>query len=207
MNNKEVQPVVSEDRRGYFRIEDALSLSYHQVLSEELPERLQRLEQGLESHFTVVSSLAAVTQEMAGVLHKIGLESPEVADYLVSLDRKLDLLARALLSSGNELVETPAQPVNLSASGMAFNAAETVAEGAVLELRLLLLPSFTGILTYGEVVGCESRDRAADDFPYCIRVNFSHMRESDRDVLIRHVIQRQTRMLRKLREERESDRD
>jgi hypothetical protein len=207
VSGKEVQPVVSEDRRGYFRIEDALSLSYHQVPPEEVQERLQRLEQGLESHFTVVSSLAAVTQEMAGVLHKIELESPEVADYLASLDRKLELMARALLSAGNELVETPAQPVNLSASGMAFNAAEAVPEGTLLELRLLLLPSFTGILTYGEVVGCEPRAPAEDEFPYCIRVNFSHMRESDRDVLIRHVIQRQTRMLRKLREERESERD
>ncbi len=205
MSANEPNIQTEEDRRRFFRIEDSISLSYHLVPPEDLDLRLQRLETEMESNFTVASSLASISQRMAAVLHKIAVESPEVAQYLQALDQKIDLVGRALLSTDSSLEEQQAQPVNLSASGMAFHSNQPEKPGSILELRLILLPSLMGLLIYGEVVDCEKLDQPEQGFSHSIRVDFAHMRESDRDVLIRHVIQRQTKMLRQRREEREAE--
>ncbi len=203
MSKNDPDSPVANERRSFFRIEDYLNISFHPVSGEVLKERLQRLEEGVDTRFTVVSSLAAISQQTATVLQKIRMESPEIATYLEALDRKIELLGKTLLSTESNLAEQHAYPVNLSASGMAFESHDSAEPGTILELKLLLYPSLAGILAYGEVISCESLTGAESGFSYCIRVNFTYIRESDRDLLIRHVIQRQTNQLRKAREERE----
>ena len=67
----------------------------------------------------------------------------------------------------------------------------------------MLLPSFTGILTYGEVIGCDLVENKVPSFPYYSRIILLHMREGDRDLLIRHVTKLQSDTLRQRREQRE----
>ena len=199
------KPVIGEqDRRKFFRIDDSVSLSFRPVAPADLPARLKSLEEDQSNDFTVVSSLAAISQEMAGIMHRIEVALPDVGRYLKALDSKIDLLGRAFLAGNSDLTEQRARLVNLSASGMAFSTVEALDVGTMLELKLLLLSSFTGILTYSEVVGCEPLDSAEGENAFQIRVNFTHMRENDRDVLIRHILKRQSAMLRKQREARES---
>ncbi len=190
-----------EDRRNFFRIDDSVSMSYQEIQPEELSNRMESTE--VEGNFTVMSSLASINQNMSGILHRVEDESRDVAAYLKAIYNKIDIIGRSLLSCESDLTEQPAQPVNLSASGLAFYTSGSVEVGVILELRLLLMPSFTGIITFGEVVGCDRVDEPVDGFNYFIRVNFVHMQESDRDLLIRHVIQRQSEVLRKRREQSE----
>jgi c-di-GMP-binding flagellar brake protein YcgR len=204
MSDNDPNTLPANERRAYFRIEDSLNLSYHEIPADVLQQRLQQLEQGVDTNFTVLSSLASISQQMGGLLHKIQVDSPDIARYLKALDQKIELLGRTLLATESNLVEEHAYPVNLSASGMAFKSKDAVAAGSILELKLLLYPSLAGILAYAEVVDCVALEEADPGFSYCIRVNFSHLRETDRDLLIRHVVQRQTDQLRKAREERES---
>lgn len=77
----------------------------------------------------------------------------------------------------------------------------------MLEVKLLLLPTYTGILTYGTLVDCvEVEGEEADaEYPYRLRIDFSFMRESDRDALIRHVLLKQSEWLRARREKREQE--
>ncbi len=189
------------ERRNFFRIDDSVTMSYQAVPQEELPQRMENMH--TEANFTVMGSIASINQNMAGIMHRIEEEDQNVAAYLKAINNKIDILGRALLANDNELTEQPAQPVNLSASGMAFYTSEQVEAGVILELKLLLQPSFTGIITFAEVVGSNLVDEPVDGFDYCTRVNFTHMLEKDRDLLIRHVIRRQSEDLRRRREENE----
>lgn len=191
----------SAERRNFFRIDDSVSMSYQQITEQELDEHIGNMEMELEGNFTVMGSIASINQNMAGIMHRIEGDEPDIAAYLKAINNKIDILGRALLSTTNDLTEQPAQPVNLSASGMAFYTSNQIDAGAILELRLLLMPSFTGIINFCEVVGCDLVDDAGDGFGYFTRVNFTHMREKDRDLLIRHVIKRQGEFLRKRREQ------
>lgn len=196
--------MTKNDRRRYFRIDDSISLSYQVIDPAELQERMARLESELESDFTVMSSLASISQQMTGILHKIEAAQPDIASYLKALDRKVDVLGRAFLLQNSDIAEQPTNHVNLSASGVAFQTAESLEVGSQLELKLLLFPSFTGVLTFAEVVGCEPLSESDEHFTHSVRVNFNHLREADRDVIIRHVIRKQGDLLRQQREEREA---
>ena len=196
-------PDPAQERRQFFRIEDSVNLGYQPVDPADLQGKLESLNSGLDDEFMVMSSLAAISQQMMGVMRRIETAQPDVADYLRALDRKVDLLGRVFLFQFSDLSEQPARAVNLSASGMAFFTSEPVDTGAILELRLLLLPSYTGLLIYADVVACDREETADGDPGYHVRVNFSRLRECDRDVLVRHILQRQSRMLQRQREERE----
>jgi hypothetical protein len=200
--SKEIEAAGDEmERRNFFRIDDSVSLSYHAVTQDEIPERMDGMQ--LADNFTVMGSIASITQNMAGIMHRIAEDDPDIAAYLKAINTKIDILGRALLSSDNGLTVQPAQPVNLSASGLAFYTSEQLGSGVLLELKLLLQPSYTGIITFGEVVGCDRVDEPVGDYDHFTRVNFIHMREKDRDLLIRHVLMRQSEVLRRRREENE----
>lgn len=190
-----------DERRQFFRIDDSLSLSYRQIPFDRLAASIECLENEIDSDFTVVSSLAAVSQEMTGTLNKIESSRPEIAAYLKSLNRKIDILGRALMAQTTELLNQPAQAVNLSATGISFQVTEFIQPGSTLELKLLLTPSYAGILSFVEVIGCDPAASGPEqpDPGYNLRTAFVHIRERDRDVLIQHVIQRQGAQIRRAR--------
>ena len=189
---------MQDDRREYFRVDDAVRLSITPVPEDQLSSVYERLEQNIANGFTVMSSLAAISAEMAVSMRRIENSDPDVAAYLKALDRKIEVLGRAFIAQESELIAESASPVNLSAGGMGVLANECYHSGQVLEIKMLLFPSFTGVLMYGSVVDCVPLETEQDpDYRYKLRVAFTHMREQDRDLLIRHVLRRQSKELRK----------
>ncbi len=190
---------MNEDRREYFRVNDSVRVSIRQVPEDQLDTLLQRMQQNFTDGFTVMSSLIGISAEMAVSMRRIENSDPDVAAYLKALDRKIEVLGRAFISQESELLEEPAHPVNLSGGGMGILLNECYRPGQVLEIKMLLFPSFTGVLMYGTVVDCEPVDERDRDsgYSYRMRLAFTHMREQDRDLLIRHVLRCQSNALRR----------
>jgi hypothetical protein len=199
------------ERRQFFRIDDTVRLCIRPLTPEQLAQGVAELEGNGAGNFTVMSSLAAISAKMGASMRRIEARDPDLAAYLRALDHKLEILGRAFLSQESELVSQQAQPVNLSAGGVSLYAKESMPVGQALEIRMLLFPSFTGVLAYGEVVGCAPlADGDSDQYDYQLRVEFNHLREPDREALIRHVLQRQSDELRERRlqaEQQSSDED
>jgi hypothetical protein len=188
----------ADERRRFFRIDDSVHLSLRVVPQAELSQRVKDLEQDRSDGFALCTDLTAISQQVSASLRRIESAHPDIAEYLKALDRKLDLLARAFLAAEVDVSDKPVRAVNLSAGGMALHGREPFAVGTVLEIKLLLVPSYTGILTLGTVVDCTRLDDtpAEDPYPYQLRIDFSFMRELDRDALIRHVLLKQAEWLR-----------
>lgn len=194
------------DRREFFRMDDSVRLEVCLVPEEELEARLNRLESGMAGDFTVMSSLAAISASMAANMRKIEAQQPEVAAYLKAIDHKLEVIGRAFLAKESGLVAERAVPVNISAGGMAMGVNEDYASGSILEIKMLLFPSFTGILLYGTVVGevaVDEEEARETGFARQLRIEFTHIREQDRDLLIRHILRKQGSELRAQREQQE----
>jgi hypothetical protein len=193
------------ERRRFFRIDDSVHLSLREISKDSLDQRLRDSTPNSNESFTLITTFNAINQKLAPALRRIEQAYPEIADYLKAVDQKIDLLARAFLTEEVAMVDKPARPVNLSAGGMSVESRKPMQVGTLLEVRLLLLPSFTGIMTYGEVVGCDNsdeEDRLAG-YPYQVRVDFSFLRDEDRDALSRHVTLKQAEWLRSHRDHRE----
>ncbi|MCP3664122.1 MAG: PilZ domain-containing protein [Gammaproteobacteria bacterium] len=201
MSDSDLITESDDERRRYFRIEDSIRLGYQPIDKVELAARQERLGNGDESEFNLMSGIQDISQQTSGLLHKVEARYPDIANYLKAMERKIDMLGRALMAQNTDLSTKSAQAVNISASGIAFLAPDAFEKGDWLELRLMLLPSFTGILSLVEVVACKPEPVPEGEAPcYNLRVDFSYMREGDRDLLIRHVLRRQGEILRRARE-------
>jgi c-di-GMP-binding flagellar brake protein YcgR len=191
-----------QERREFFRIDDSVQVSIRLLRDDELTDHAA--EQVVERKFTIMTRMQSVSQGLSAALHRIEQKDPDVADYLKALDQKINLLGQTFLSSETELAMQPGMAVNLSAGGIALNSADPLEQGDRVEIKLLLLPEFVGILSQGEVIDRTASSESAG-FPHRLRIGFSDISESDRDALIRHILRRQAEMLRREREQREVD--
>ncbi|MEL0586885.1 MAG: PilZ domain-containing protein [Candidatus Thiodiazotropha sp. (ex. Lucinoma kazani)] len=195
-----------DERREFFRIDDSIQVSYRVITPEELPESIDEPLQGGD-RLTVMTRLQRISQHLSAPLHRIEQRDPDVADYLKALDEKINLLGQSFLTEEKELLNRPSQSVNLSAGGLAMDITESLQVGDLVEIKLLLLPSYTGVVAYGEVVGVDNSTGGDAAYPFHIRINFSLIRNSDQDALIRHIMRRQGEMLRQRREQLDQEYD
>jgi len=195
--NQELSPVDTPERRRFFRVEDEIVLVYRSVSPEDVPDPAD-FPGHMADHFSITSTLEFLSQESQAQLRRIQREHPEVADFLQILERKIEVLAQALVISNNQLVDQPTRKVNLSASGIAFETDQALQEGEMLELKMVVPPALVGIVTFGRVVYCH---RNEDGQGQRVGVDFLSMREQDREFLIRHVVKKQLKLLREQKQE------
>jgi hypothetical protein len=195
---------MSDERREYFRIEDEIALDYRLISEDEAHQLQERMRSRLVDRFTAASSFAATTRQMAHVIHKVQTESPELARCLQAIDHKLNMIAQLFVSEEMGLNEQPTREVNLSAGGVAFRAQHEIKVGSELELRMVLFPSLVGILTISRVIHCEPTSDGNTQFPWQVAVAYEHLRETDRELLVRHIMSKETEQLRALRSENDS---
>ena len=198
MTEQNLQKPKGKERRSYFRIDDNVRMSLRRIAPEELEARLERLEHDLAGNFTVLSSLAAITAQMTAGLRRIENRDSDLAAYLRAIDQKIEVIGRAFIAAEPELISEAAVPVNLSAGGMCAGVEEHFEPGTDIEIRLLLFPSFTGLMIYGNVIECGPADvdHPSGKYQEVARIEFTHIREQDRELLIRHLLRRQSDQLR-----------
>lgn len=188
----------ADERREFFRIDDSIRVSYKVIEAASVPVDIE--ERVNNDRFSVMTRLQAISQHLSAAFHRIEQRDPDVADYLKALDEKVNLLGQSFLTEEKDLLTQPTRAVNLSAGGLAMDVADEMAVGDFVEIKLLLLPSYTGVLAYGEVVSVEVNSRPQEGYPQHVRINFTLIRSVDQDALIRHIMRRQGEMLRKRRQ-------
>jgi hypothetical protein len=198
MTEKHLEAAKGSERRSFFRIDDTVKLSVARVPPDEFESRLERLDHDLAGNFTVMSSLAAITAQMTAGLRRIENRDADLAAYLRAIDQKIEVIGRAFIAQEPEISARKGVPVNLSAGGMCAGVDEHYETGDKVEIRMLLFPSFTGLMIYGTVVESSPVDDedARGHFRHLARIEFTHIREQDRELLIRHLLRRQSAQLR-----------
>ena len=187
---------MSDERREYFRIADEIALDYRLISDDEADRLVEKIQSRQVDRFTASSSFAATTRQMTHVMHKVQSESAELARCLQAIDQKLNMVAQLFVTEEMELNEQPTREVNLSAGGVAFRAQHEIGMDSLLELRMVLFPSLVGILTVSRVIHCERINDDNRQFPWQIAVVYEHLRESDREHLVRHIMAKETQQLR-----------
>lgn len=190
---------MSDERREYFRIEDEVALDYRLIEEAEVESLLERINSRMVDRFTAASSFAASSRQMTHMMHKVQTQSPELARCLQTIDQKLNMVAQLFVSAEIDLDEEQTREVSLSAGGVAFRSQHEIEQGALLELRLVLFPSLSGILTVSRVIHCVRANDANTQFPWQVAVEYEHLRESDRELLVRHIMAKETAQLKKQR--------
>ena len=183
--NSSPEPAVSSEleRREYFRVDDQIILRYRVVAPEAINNTLAERHFDNADVFALLRELRQIDQENHNVLRSIAETNRELGIYLKSLNRKIDLITGALaVMDEAQQLQSP-QPVSISEISLSFYAETELAVGTFVALELILLPQHTGLAIYGEVTA------KRDNLERHVVVSFLRLRDSDRQLLARHVLQ------------------
>jgi hypothetical protein len=187
------------ERRQFFRIDDEVYLEYRLLDEESYRQRLQMPVSRQEGEADLALQLQSLSSQSSSLLAMIRKREPEIGQYLSIVDRKLELLAQAVLGRQANLLHVPNHRVDISGNGLAFFADKALETGSRLELHLMLFPSHTMINALGKVVYCTAVPSGKPK-PYRIGVEFTLLAEIARDALIRHTLELQSARLRRERD-------
>ena len=182
---------MSNERRRFFRIDDSLGV-YFQTLG---PEQAKAFAAEVRGGSDGVDYLSHFDNRIQTLLDASKIQSPVVAELVDLVNKKLNLVIQQLDIDAESLqrVAYSLRQVNISACGMAFFHEEPLDAEQFLELDLVLHPSELVIKLLAQVVSC---DIAADEEPsYYIRLNFEMIKAADQELLIQHIVKRQSSQL------------
>ncbi|MDO9140696.1 MAG: PilZ domain-containing protein [Methylobacter sp.] len=185
----------SEERRGFFRIDDEINLFYKKVDEATVTEP-HRISGNMLNNCSLSTAMGLASQESTVLLRRIEKDLPDVADYLKLMDSKFELLAQAIMMQSFEVKESETRNVNISATGIAFDCEDELKEDDYLEVKLLLASSLAVVVTYGRVVFCKKSTSNDRQHPYFVGVDFINMSEEDRELLIKYVVKKQLQQIR-----------
>lgn len=178
-----------KERRRFFRIEDIVGLKTAPVDKQELPQRLDEFWNN-QHDFSIRNEFNYKLDQHKADFQKINKKMPELGRYLSILQEQLDILTDKLLEDEDKFTELEKQ-VNLSAQGISFYSEEPAAIGEIVELHLKLMPERQQIVVFAKVVKCQKEK----DGKYRIALDFEHIHEADREILVKHVHGKQLRAL------------
>ncbi len=180
------QPLPGRERRRFFRIRDEVSLEYKGVdkhtANNEDPNRL--FPDASELHlFTEFRRLDAQADQ---TLHIISEQNRHVADYLRTLNHKLDLLAQTLVAEHQSSGEEKITRISLCEEGIAFESDKPLYRGSFIAMRLLFLPDYVGVVLFAQVIRCTlSNDK------HLVAAKFHRLNDQQRQLLSKHIMQAQ----------------
>lgn len=174
----------ADDRREYYRIEDTLALEFRPLREDEIQS--QEVLQDDSALFNLLSDLHLTDFESQHLLRHIHERDRPLASYLKVMNKRIDLIAQALTQSLLREIG-PARRVTLSEGGINFRDDQPLPVGQALALKIVLLPQGLGLLLRAKVTHCQQQ--AEGD--YEIGTEFDILGDAQRQLLARHILQRQ----------------
>ncbi len=188
-----------QERRQFFRIDDDVYLDYQIMEEDEYHRRLEQPHGPRHEAGDIGLQLQTLTAQASNILSQIRKRDPEIGQYLAILDRKVELIGRAL--GGTQLgAPAPNMRANISGGGIAFHTTSRLEPATKLELHLMLFPNNLVIHALGRVVHCHP-DPVDSAHPFKVGIEFTRISEMARDALVRHALELQSARLRQAREQ------
>lgn len=188
---------MSTERRRYFRIEDRALIKYRVIGLDAVERERQFIRLNEIRAANLHAALLGLDMRLQELIDDIHDDDRPLAQALELLNRKLNLIERVVALEATprgapEEREHASSDISMSGGGLALRADSPLELHAYLAVDLVLLPSHHPMRALGRVVDCR-RFTAGD---YSIAIEFDEIREEDRDLLIQHIVRRQSALLR-----------
>ncbi|POF42205.1 pilus assembly protein PilZ [Pseudomonas laurylsulfativorans] len=184
-----------EDRREYYRIEDTIALEIRPLSATEATG--QEVLQDASPLFNLLSELHLSEFESQHLLRQISERDRNIAAFLKSQNKRIDLLSQVIAITVLGQIGEP-QPVIISEGGIDFQHPSPIAIGARLSVKLVLMPQALGLLLRARATHCDRKGEGYD-----VGTEFEHLTDAQRQLLARHILQKQAQERRLAREQLE----
>nr|WP_207280962.1 PilZ domain-containing protein [Thiocystis violacea] len=183
-----------QDRRRYFRIEDRVGLQLEAIRPEDEASLIASIDDP-SARAGLFNELRAVRDKHLPERRSLEYKFPTVAAYVKVLEKQIEILALAI-GDGEGFSVTPDTLVNLSAQGMSLDQGEIFALDSLVEARLTLFPDRCHIRAIARVIRSDQESAVRRT-----ALDFVHLRDADREAIIRHVHMLQRLQLQAIAEE------
>ena len=187
-NNPKIQS--DRERREYYRVTDAIGLEYKLLDHAPKPGADEGSPFSVSGRFRLLNELNRIDQESSILLRHVSDEDRNLARYLSSQNKKIDTIAKLIVS--DEISTTPytVRNVSLSEGGCSFINEEQLEPKQNLALKLFFFSSYLGMVLYGHVVESNPLGDAPGEL-FQTNVEFDDLSTPDRQTLARYIIRRQ----------------
>lgn len=183
---------MDKERRRFFRIDDVVAVSMQALNQSDIDPRLKEFWEN-EHAFSIRNNYNFQIQQHIADFHKIETQMPELARYLSVLENQIDRLTDRLIEDDFDLALTE-KAANFSAQGIAYHNDQAPAPDSLVELNLKLLPSGFRLVIIAQVVLVELETGHPQGVNK-ISLDFVHLHEADREILIKHIHSKQMESL------------
>jgi hypothetical protein len=187
------QPLSSDERREWIRIDDDLLLEYRLAgdPADAPPPGLPPVTQEM-----IATAVGKPTTDLLARSGDLLVGSP-ILPWIMKVDWLLEVLLKAMALQHPEAMSIArVATVNISGGGISFVSSRRFAAGDRLAMKIIL-PPFTPIHTLANVIRATAQ---ADGQGYMIATQFYNLAPDDQEHIIRHIIQVQAERLRARRQ-------
>lgn len=185
------------ERREYYRIEDTIALEFSPLASAEA--FACEASQTYSPLFNLLADLHVLDFESQHLLRHIGERDRTLANYLKVINKRVDLLGQVVAQGLLQDIGM-SRRVSLSEGGISFNNPEAIEAGSLLALKMVLLPQALGLSLCARVL----YSQALADGQFEIGTEFEALPDAQRQLLARHILQKQALERRQAREQPDS---
>jgi hypothetical protein len=171
------------NRRQYFRIKDKASVEI--AVLEQHHSAAEYFE--LNPEFGLISEFQLLDVESKHLLHAMTDKDKNLGQLLKVLNKKLDSLSRVLALSKQPVDKSHIQDIDLSEGGLSLKSPDFLKDDQLVAIKLILLPSYSGLLLTGSVLSCQG-----EKAPYDLHLGFSDISEAHQQLIARHIMRKQT---------------
>lgn len=191
-----------ENRRQSVRVSDKVLLTYEQISSDEYAAIVKDNNRGISPRKQKGSADIELFIGAQNALGRIRDKDEDLADFLQHIDAKISQILKTVKGSPSTFDELSLQEVSISGSGIGFYAKQPQQVGDIMECSMVLLPNYSYIHCFGNVIKCENIPDGPAGKPYRIAIKFCLLQEEDRERIIQHSFKLQSLALRHRRLER-----
>ncbi len=187
------------DRRHSVRITGRNLFYFQPVSKEKFAEISKDFEAGIPPYNQEGLADIQMFVGAQSALARIRDRDQDLGDFLAHLDTKVNLLLKR--SSGRKTIldKLVLQDLNLSGKGVAFISTSKFEIGEILEFHIALLPAYTYVYCFGEVMSCAGLSEKEGKSFFKVAAEFVLIMEEDQEKLIQQNFKQQSLALRNRR--------
>ena len=187
----------TEDRRRFYRINDKVSLNYRLIPSADIEKEISKTNRRQRELSELRNATHALDARIEVLSQRLSQDNPLIGETLGLFHRKIALHERMLgMDDYDDAVFSQAKEINLSASGIAFDADTPLTKGTYIKIELITYPEHDYIPVFARVVQC---NQIEDDSlaGYRIAVEFKGISEEDEERIVNHIFKLQAREIKR----------
>jgi len=184
------------------QFDEFFSISYSfniniSILDNDTPPTYQAFMDKMPMPFKMASEIITLDQAALHPLQTLGSVAGQLVDYLHHQAQKIDLLVNYILNQQDREAQRY-QGTNFGGGGIIFNSDQPFSVGQFIELKIFLNNENCAVYCCGEIISAENTENGNTNY----KVVYQHIREEDREVLVRCSLHQQSKQLQILAQQR-----